>query len=105
MSSASYSKSPSLAMATTEPMKELAEAARRASRGMGLASTERKDRALGEMADALRARQDLILAANAEDVDAARAANKGAAFVDRLLLDADRVAAMARAVEAVAELP
>ncbi|MBN1206023.1 MAG: glutamate-5-semialdehyde dehydrogenase [Myxococcaceae bacterium] len=87
-----------------EDVRSLAETAKAASRVLAIAPTEQKDAALRSMARHLRAAAPALLAANAEDVAAARAAGKNAAFVDRLLLDASRLEAMARAVEAVADL-
>ena len=57
------------------------------------------------MADALVARRDEVLAANAEDVRRAEAAGVPANIVDRLRLDADRVAGMAQGLREVAGLP
>ncbi|SEL90083.1 glutamate-5-semialdehyde dehydrogenase [Stigmatella aurantiaca] len=87
-----------------QDVRPLAERARAASRVLANAPTQQKDEALRGMARHLRAAAPAILAASAEDVAAARAAGKNAAFLDRLLLDAPRVAAMARAVEALAGL-
>ena len=64
-----------------------------------------KDAALLAMADALDAATDTVLAANADDVAAARADGTSEALIDRLALDADRVAAMARGLRDVAALP
>jgi glutamate-5-semialdehyde dehydrogenase len=86
-------------------MRELAEAAKRAARVLGVAPTAQKDDALRAMAKALRAASADIVQANAGDVAAARAAGKNAAFIDRLTLDGPRVEAMAKAVEAVCALP
>jgi glutamate-5-semialdehyde dehydrogenase len=88
-----------------QDVRSLAEAARKASRVLATAPTAQKDEALRAMARQLRAAQPAILAANAEDLEAARAAGKPSAFLDRLLLDAGRVEGMARAVESVAGLP
>jgi glutamate-5-semialdehyde dehydrogenase len=85
-------------------MRTLAETARAASRALALAPTEKKDAALRHMARRLREAAPAILAANAEDVAAANTSGKNAAFVDRLLLDAGRLDAMAKAVESVADL-
>jgi glutamate-5-semialdehyde dehydrogenase len=85
-------------------MRTLAETARTASRALAIATTEKKDAALRHMARHLREAAPTILAANAEDVAAANASGKNAAFVDRLLLDAGRLESMAQAVEAVASL-
>ncbi len=79
--------------------------ARVAARALVSASTEQKNRALGEMAIALRGTSAELLAANALDVEAAKSAGKNGVFLDRLLLDAARVEAMAAAVESVAALP
>ncbi|MCL3818205.1 glutamate-5-semialdehyde dehydrogenase [Aeromicrobium wangtongii] len=72
-----------------------------------LAATKRvdKDAALHAMADALVDRTASILAANALDVEAATAAGTGENVIDRLRLDADRVAAFAQGIRDVAALP
>jgi glutamate-5-semialdehyde dehydrogenase len=85
----------------TALMTELGKSARAAARTLALCSTEQKNRALGAMAAAIRADSATILAANAEDVAEARAAGANAAFVDRLALDAKRVAAMAEGIEVI----
>lgn len=87
-----------------EDVRTLAETARAASRVLATIPPRQKDAAMQRMALHLRAAAPFILAANAEDVAAARKAGKNAAFIDRLLLDAPRLEAMARAVEAVADL-
>ena len=57
------------------------------------------------MAAAIRRDEARLLAANAEDVAAARAAGQNAAFVDRLLLTPQAVAAMAEGLTQIATLP
>ena len=89
-------------------MSEVLEVARRArTAAAALAPLPRgaKDAALHAMADALEARVDEVLAANAEDVAAARAAGTPEAQVDRLALTPDRVRAMADGLRHVAGLP
>lgn len=86
-------------------MKALAQASRAAARVLVAASTEQKNRALGAMARALRAAGPDISAQNQLDLADARASGKNDAFLDRLLLDAPRLEAMAAAVESVAALP
>lgn len=86
-------------------MRSLAAAARDASRALAVAPTEKKDRALAEMAKALRRRARAILEANAEDLALARREGKNEAFLDRLLLDKKRLETTAQAVEAVRSLP
>ena len=88
-----------------EQIRALAVRARAASRALAVASTADKNRALQGMADALLAAQAEILAANAADVAAARATGLSAALLDRLQLDPARVAGLAAAVRAVADLP
>ncbi len=71
---------------------------------MARASTRQKDAALGAIAASIRRSKSVLLAANAEDVGAARAEGRDAAFVDRLALTGDAIEAMAAGVEAVAAL-
>jgi glutamate-5-semialdehyde dehydrogenase len=89
-------------LATT--MRDIGRRARAAARTLALASTEQKNRALAAMAVAIRAGRPAILAANAEDVAAAKAAGETTAFLDRLALDDKRVAAMADGVDAIRTL-
>jgi glutamate-5-semialdehyde dehydrogenase len=86
-------------------MAQLGVAARRSARIVALASSDRKKAALRAAAAAIRAQSAAILAANALDVADARANGVAASFLDRLTLDPQRVEAMARGVEEVAELP
>jgi glutamate-5-semialdehyde dehydrogenase len=86
-------------------MGAMGEDARAAARELALASTQVKNNALRAAANALRASTSDIIAANAKDVAAARDAGRPAAFVDRLLLDDARVAAMAKGLDEIAELP
>ncbi|WP_202967667.1 MULTISPECIES: glutamate-5-semialdehyde dehydrogenase [Aeromicrobium] len=84
---------------------ELARRARTAARSLALASRAQKDAALLATADALEAATERVVAANALDVEAARAEGTPENVVDRLLLDPDRVAAFAQGVRDVAALP
>jgi len=86
-------------------MTALGRAARAAARVLALAPAERKNQALAAMARAIRARQAEILAANAEDVAAAKAAGSSKALIDRLLLDGKRIAAIADGIEVIRDLP
>ncbi|HVV68755.1 MAG TPA: glutamate-5-semialdehyde dehydrogenase [Gammaproteobacteria bacterium] len=83
----------------------LCQAAREAAYRVANASTEQKNQALYSMAAAIRQQQDLILAANAEDRHRAEQADISPAFLDRLLLNAERIEAMAASLEAIATLP
>jgi glutamate-5-semialdehyde dehydrogenase len=78
--------------------------ARAAARVLALAPAAQKDRALELMAAAIRAQKARILAANAEDIADARASSMSGAFLDRLMLDAGRVEAMAAGIDAVRAL-
>jgi glutamate-5-semialdehyde dehydrogenase len=81
------------------------ERVRAASRRLALATTERKNAMLAALARAIRDSSAGIIEANRGDVEAARRAGNGGAFVERLTLTPDRIAAMARSVEEVAALP
>ncbi len=80
-------------------------AAKAASVRLAVLTAEQKDRGLEAIAEALLARTAEVVAANALDLEAARAAGMQPGLVDRLTLDARRVAALADAVLAVAALP
>ena len=80
-------------------------AARAASKKLARLSAMVKNRALLGIADGLVARQEEILAANGRDRTEAERAGMSAAMLDRLILNPDRIAAMAQDVRAVAALP
>jgi len=80
-------------------------AARAAARELARADTAAKDHALRVIGHTLRHRAEALLAANAEDLEAARAAGADAAFVDRLTLTAKGVESMAAGVDAILALP
>ncbi len=79
-------------------------AARVAARGLAIAPSDQKNAALVAAAAHLRNSTPAILAANAKDIAAAKAADRPASFVDRLLLDAKRTEAIAKGLEAIAAL-
>jgi glutamate-5-semialdehyde dehydrogenase len=83
----------------------LSRRAREAFRALALATRTTKDAALQAMADALDARGDAVLAANAEDVRRAERSGADEHLVDRLRLTADRVTAMAEGLRDLARLP
>ncbi len=89
---------------TKAMMLAIGRAARAAAREIALAPDAQKSLALTEAAKALRAATPAILAANARDVEAARAAGRPASFIDRLALDAKRIEAVAKGVEEIAAL-
>ena len=90
---------------TAELMQAMGVAARAAARELALAPTEKKNTALRAAAQALRTSTPAILAANAKDLAAAREAERPAAFVDRLMLDEARIAAIAKGLDEIADLP
>ncbi|HEY4922586.1 MAG TPA: glutamate-5-semialdehyde dehydrogenase [Xanthobacteraceae bacterium] len=85
-------------------LRDIGRRAKAAARRLALAAAADKDRALAAMADAVRSARAAILAANAEDIAEARAGGATVAFVDRLMLDAKRVEAIAAGIEVVARL-
>ena len=91
---------------TLEPMMlYMGGLAREAAAELALASTEQKNAALEAMAARLEARVFAILEANRHDIEAAQGKGRDLAFVDRLSLDQERVAAMARGLREIAALP
>ena len=84
---------------------ELAKRAREASARLAIASASERDAALIAMSQALVARQDEVLAANAEDMAAARERGTAEGLLDRLALTPDRIAGMAEALAQIAALP
>ena len=83
-------------------MAEIGRRARAAASALAIATPEAKRGALEAAADALDARTDELLAANAEDMDFAREKGVTPAMLDRLELDADRIAGIADSLRAVA---
>ena len=86
-------------------MRTIALAARRAAAVLAGAEPARKTAALKHAATAVRAAGAEILAANAEDMEAAKQMALSGALLDRLLLDERRVEAMAEGLETMAALP
>jgi glutamate-5-semialdehyde dehydrogenase len=86
-------------------MRTVGASARAAARLLARADTSAKDNALRAMADAIRRDETRLLAANAQDVAATKAAGRDAAFVDRLTLSPQSIRAMADGLDQVAALP
>src|SRR6201998_2654893 len=87
---------------------EVHDAARRArvaAHALALWPTAAKDSALRSAAEAIGAHTEQILAANAEDLEAARAVGTPTAMLDRLALDSKRVDGIAAGLRQVAGLP
>lgn len=88
-----------------EYMQTLGRQARTASRAMAAASTGAKNHALNEIARLIRARAPELLAANARDLEQARADGLEPAMIDRLTLSAKGIESMAAGLEQIAALP
>lgn len=86
-------------------MQQLGRRARVASRHLARASTAEKNAALLAVAAAIRREKAALVAANEEDLAAARAVGLEPALLDRLTLDGKGVDKMAEGVEQVANLP
>lgn len=86
-------------------MLAMGDAARAASAAIAKAGPEARTAALKAMAAKIRATAPQILAANAQDMDAARVKGISGAMLDRLELTPSRIEAMAQGVADVAELP
>ncbi|MCV7354345.1 glutamate-5-semialdehyde dehydrogenase [Mycolicibacterium fluoranthenivorans] len=96
------------APATTDLRQQVhdaAAAARTASRSLAALSTETKNRALHLAADTVLEHTHDILAANAEDLQAARTAGTPEAMLDRLALNPQRLDGIAAGLRQVAGLP
>ncbi len=86
-------------------MQTLGRQARAASRLLAAASSEAKNTALLAMAADIRARAATLLAANAQDLEAARRAGLEPSMIDRLTLTEKGAEAIAIGLEQVAALP
>ena len=83
---------------------ELIAATAETKYALASASTDQKDQALNNMADAIIEEMDQILACNAEDVEASRDKYSDV-MIDRLMLDEDRIRGMAEGIRQVVDLP
>ena len=72
---------------------------------INLASTEQKNQVLEAMASQLESQCDLILAANALDMEAAKNSSISTVMLDRLLLNEERIQDMASGIRALIALP
>ncbi|HEY7996125.1 MAG TPA: glutamate-5-semialdehyde dehydrogenase, partial [Steroidobacteraceae bacterium] len=86
-------------------MQQLGREAVAAAAVLARAGSAQKNAALTAAAAAVRGGHAAILAANARDLDGARARQLSSARLDRLQLDASRLEAIAAGLEAVAALP
>ncbi len=85
-------------------MADMGEQARAAARELSLAPADQKSAAITAMAAAVRDREDDILEANALDLANAHGTGVTEAFLDRLRLTPERLAAICSGLEAIAAL-
>ena len=86
-------------------LEEKGKAAKAASRKLAFLSTEVKNKALVNIAEALIDKKDEILAANKIDYDEAKASGMNEAMLDRLMLSPSRLEDIAQDTKTVAALP
>jgi len=84
---------------------ELGRRAKTAAAALRNATTAAKNKALTDGARLIRAEKAAILAANARDIEAAKAAGMSSALQDRLLLTDARIEGMAKGLDDIAALP
>ncbi len=92
-------------MTIKEQMLALAQEAQKATRIMANLSATAKNDILRRMADALEQAAPALVEANEKDLERARQKGLSAAMIDRLMLNDERVTAMADGLREVAELP
>ena len=86
-------------------MLDIGAKARAAARQLAISHTSVKNQALQNAANELRAAADDILAANGEDMKLAQAEGVNQARLDRIMLDENRLEGIAKAIEAIIDLP
>ncbi|MCP4303243.1 MAG: glutamate-5-semialdehyde dehydrogenase [Gammaproteobacteria bacterium] len=87
-----------------ETMDDIGRTARRAAATLAMTDGEQRNAALQSSADAIRRASGDIIKANSLDMDAAKSRGLSAAMLDRLMLDAERVEAMATGMQSITEL-
>lgn len=88
----------------TATLLEIGKQARQAARGLALASSAQKNKALKAMAAHIRNNAAAITTANQNDLVAAQAKDLKSSFIDRLTLNEARIEAMAKGLEEIADL-
>jgi glutamate-5-semialdehyde dehydrogenase len=86
-------------------MRRLGENAKTAARQLAVASTDAKNKALREAAAGLRAGRAKIVEENAKDIAWGKDKGLTDAMLDRLMLNDERIEAMAKGLEDIADLP
>jgi len=86
-------------------MLELGQRARRAAVQVSRAETAAKNAALLAMAEAIERSRESLIAENQKDLEAGRQQGLDDALLDRLTLNAERIAGMAEGLRQIAQLP
>ena len=105
LNTAAAPASPDVSDSLEGDMLAMGRRARAAARALALAGPESRTKAIAGMAEALRARSDKVLAANAADLDDAKAKGMATAMMDRLALDPKRLEGVIGALESIAAIP
>lgn len=90
---------------TLTSMEAAGKKGRSAAKQLALLTTEEKNAALRQMAQLLVEGADRIIAENSRDIELARDKKLSDAMIDRLVLNRERIEAMAKGIEEIAELP
>ena len=85
-------------------IESIAKSARKASLELSTLNSEKKNQFLRDLADALEAKTDTILKANAVDIDNAKSMELSPPMIERLQFTKERIAQMAIGVRQVADL-
>src|SRR5699024_10960903 len=80
------------------------KAAKQASYELSLATTEEKNKALHLIAEQITTDQESIIAANKKDLEAGKEAGLDSSVLDRIMIDKERIAAMAHGIELLTDL-
>ncbi|MCP2680542.1 glutamate-5-semialdehyde dehydrogenase [Maricaulaceae bacterium NA33B04] len=86
-------------------VEDLARRSVAAGRQLAAASTDQKNMALTKAAEALRANSARLIDANTIDVESVKKAGKPDSFIDRLVLNEERISGIADALDQIAALP
>ncbi len=87
-----------------ETLRQIGAESKKAASVIGQIATDNINAALNNIALALREQSQAIIEANTKDIEGAKDKNLSPAFVDRLMLDKERIDAIASSVEAIATL-
>ena len=91
--------------AIQETIHQMGRQARAAAYQLAALTSDEKNAILRAMATAIRKAAPELLAANAKDLEAGRAKGLSSAMLDRLMLNGERIEAMAAGIDQVATLP